>query len=699
MSRLTKKEYYLEIAGVVAKRSTCLKRNYGAVIVKDDRIISTGYNGAPRGRANCMEDIKKCPRMNVAHNTDYSTCRSVHAEANAIIHASYNDTQGSVLYLTGWDAQTGERLPVAEPCPMCKRMIINAQIEKVISWDDEHHSVKEYFVKDWTLPCNDDSIPKIDGSEKIKESIKDEEGIPHLKEFVADLRSRLEQIKFEYSDEKDYEEIIKKRFKEAMSEFYKDIIENGSGKIKESITGKEGIPHLKEAVFDLRSQEPEYHSHFNTEEIPHYLKALVDRMQIGLSGDHPKIEEIQNKFNDVFSSQNYYETQNYDRMILINATIAFFQREFLNTQLWTNVKIFIDNPRLREKILCFAVQGMAQHGQPHTWNVDKAENFQRMMNNQNNHLNKSWEVKAVLCHTLHSPRNYFVELTISNKSNTDNVMLRMDDNTYTKLLPTIRLMKILDHSPSALQLQLYGCCTVMENLERMKQTLKASVKEPKSVKYKENPDPYRKIFDSRHVSLEEISTSELQEACVVLLETWVPEYLMDKSVVWVDYCVSRDQRVDLLKDELRMIVSAHRYVYLVDQIHAKHHYSLTEIDQLIKSQVAHDESYFPEMSESDKEFLTKAMRDYLHTSNQDETLYDKCKQIACPSQIKTLENGWSVRNGVMYEKIALNKEQYNITSELLQGVVDYDIHHHWTMKDFVRFVLIGYHERMMKNDK
>ena len=148
MSRLTKKEYYLEIAGVVAKRSTCLKRNYGAVIVKDDRIISTGYNGAPRGRANCMEDIKKCPRMNVAHNTDYSTCRSVHAEANAIIHASYNDTQGSVLYLTGWDAQTGKRLPVAEPCPMCKRMIINAQIEKVISWDDENHSVKEYFVKD-----------------------------------------------------------------------------------------------------------------------------------------------------------------------------------------------------------------------------------------------------------------------------------------------------------------------------------------------------------------------------------------------------------------------------------------------------------------------------------------------------------------------------------------------------------------------
>lgn len=447
MSRLTKKEYYLEIAGVVAKRSTCLKRNYGAVIVKDDRIISTGYNGAPRGRANCMEDIKKCPRMNVAHNTDYSACRSVHAEANAIIHASYNDTKGSVLYLTGWDAQTGERLPVAEPCPMCKRMIINAQIEKVISWDDDNHSMKEYFVKDWTLPCNDDSIPEIDGSKKLEESIKDEEGIPHLKEFVADLRSRLEQIEFKYSDEKDSEEIIKKRFKEAMSEFYKDIIENGSEKIKDSIRANECIPRLKAT------------------------KDLVDRMEIGLSGDHPQIEEIQNKFNDVFSSRNYYEEQNHDRLILIDATLAVFQREFLNTQLWTNVEIFTENPRLREKILCFAVQGMAQHGQPHTWNVDKVENFQRMMNNQNNHLNKSWEVKAVLCHTLHSPRNYFVELTISNKSNTDNEVLIMDDTVYIKLLPAIRLMKILNQSPAALQSQLYGCCTVMENLEQMKQTL------------------------------------------------------------------------------------------------------------------------------------------------------------------------------------------------------------------------------------
>ena len=467
MSRLTKKEYYLEIAGVVAKRSTCLKRNYGAVIVKDDRIISTGYNGAPRGRANCMEDIKKCPRMNVAHNTDYSTCRSVHAEANAIIHASYNDTKGSVLYLTGWDAQTGERLPVAEPCPMCKRMIINAQIEKVISWDDENHSVKEYFVKDWTLPCNDDSIPEINGSEKIKESIKDEEGIPHLKEFVADLRSRLEQIEFKCSNEKDYEETIKKRFKEAMSEFYKDIIENGSEKnkyskkIEESITDDEGIPHLKEAVFDLRSQEPEDHSHFTAEEITQNqisARMITDMMQTGLSGDHPQIEEIQNKFNYTFSSRNYYEEQNHDRLILIYATLAFFQREFLNTQLWTNVKIFTENPRI-------------QHGQPHTWNVDKVENFQRMMNNQNNHFNKSWNVKAVLCHTLHSPRNYFVELTISNKSNTDNAVLIMDDTVYTKLLSTIRLMKILNHSPSALQLQLYGCCTVMENLERMKQSL------------------------------------------------------------------------------------------------------------------------------------------------------------------------------------------------------------------------------------
>ncbi len=156
--RPTKKEYYLKLAEDAAKRSTCVKRNYGAIIVKDDHIVSTGYNGAPRGRTNCTE--LGCPRMNVAHNTEYSTCRSVHAEANAIIHANYNDMIGSTLYLAGIDCVTGKQVEKCEPCPMCKRMIINAQIAKVIVDD------AEYIVKDWTLPINDDSIPKIKASDE-----------------------------------------------------------------------------------------------------------------------------------------------------------------------------------------------------------------------------------------------------------------------------------------------------------------------------------------------------------------------------------------------------------------------------------------------------------------------------------------------------------------------------------------------------
>lgn len=479
MSRLTKKEYYLEIAGVVAKRSTCLKRNYGAVIVKDDRIISTGYNGAPRGRANCMEDIKKCPRMNVAHNTDYSTCRSVHAEANAIIHASYNDTQGSILYLTGWDAQTGKRLPVAEPCPMCKRMIINAQIEKVISWDDENHSVKEYFVKDWTLPCNDDSIPEIDGSKKLEESIKGEktdlrsileqiefknseesitggEGIPHLNECIFDLRSKLENIKFEYSDPEESEKEIKKRFEEAMSELYKDIIENG-------------IPQeQEESPFD----EDEL------EEIRTSVISLTNTMhQILSDGNSLELSRLSEFFQKTFSSRDWYPGQNKDRLILIYATMKFFTRCFTDIELWKSTHILSDNALLREKVLCYAIQGMADHGQPHTWNVDKVQNFQRMINNQDSRMydtntGQHWRVTASLCQGIHS-HNYFVELSISEISRNSETQAKiiMDDDAYKKLLPAIRLMKILNHSPASLLAQLYGCSTVMENLTRMRQSL------------------------------------------------------------------------------------------------------------------------------------------------------------------------------------------------------------------------------------
>jgi dCMP deaminase len=163
--------YYLKLALDAASRSTCLKRNYGAVIVKDDHIVSTGYNGAPRGRVNCS-DIG-CPRMNVAHNTEYSTCRSVHAEANAIIHANYSDMIGSTLYLSGSDCmKENQTIKDAEPCPMCKRMIINAQIDRVVVYD-ELMKPKIHYVKDWVLPCNDDSIQKKE-SKPVKEELKPE---------------------------------------------------------------------------------------------------------------------------------------------------------------------------------------------------------------------------------------------------------------------------------------------------------------------------------------------------------------------------------------------------------------------------------------------------------------------------------------------------------------------------------------------
>lgn len=132
--RMKKDDYYLEIAKTVAKRSTCLRRNYGAVIVKDDRIISTGYNGAPRGDENCC-DRGTCPRIEkqVAHNSgDYSDCCSVHAEQNAIIHGTFSDMQGATLYLAGFEH--GSDVPIsASPCPICARMIRNAGIKIIIS--------------------------------------------------------------------------------------------------------------------------------------------------------------------------------------------------------------------------------------------------------------------------------------------------------------------------------------------------------------------------------------------------------------------------------------------------------------------------------------------------------------------------------------------------------------------------------------
>ena len=133
MDRISKDNYYLDIAQTVLERATCLRRVYGAIIVKNDEIISTGYNGAPRGRRNCV-DLGFCAReaMQVPRGQRYELCRSVHAEANAIISASRRDMVGGTIYLAGKDAATGELLGDATSCAMCRRQIINAGLERVV---------------------------------------------------------------------------------------------------------------------------------------------------------------------------------------------------------------------------------------------------------------------------------------------------------------------------------------------------------------------------------------------------------------------------------------------------------------------------------------------------------------------------------------------------------------------------------------
>ena len=130
---ISKENYYLNIAETVLERATCLRRVFGAIIVKNDEIISTGYNGAPRGRCNCV-DMGFCTReaMKVPRGERYELCRSVHAEANAIISAARRDMVGGTLYLVGRNAQTGELLHDATSCAMCRRMVINAGLSKVV---------------------------------------------------------------------------------------------------------------------------------------------------------------------------------------------------------------------------------------------------------------------------------------------------------------------------------------------------------------------------------------------------------------------------------------------------------------------------------------------------------------------------------------------------------------------------------------
>ena len=156
--RTTKDNYYLGIADAVLSRSTCIRRKYGAIIVKADEIISTGYNGAPRGRKNC-NDLGFCARehLNIPSGERYELCRSVHAEQNAIISCARSATLGSTLYLVGRDAKTGVLLHSAESCTLCKRFIINAGIDRVVSRCGDN-GIEVTLVSQWIL--NDDSLPQ-----------------------------------------------------------------------------------------------------------------------------------------------------------------------------------------------------------------------------------------------------------------------------------------------------------------------------------------------------------------------------------------------------------------------------------------------------------------------------------------------------------------------------------------------------------
>ena len=148
MDRRDKRNYYLDLAEVVSNRGTCLRRRYGAVIVKNDEVISTGYAGAPRGRQNCS-DLGYCIRaqLGVPRGERYELCRSVHAEANAIISASRDKMLNATLYLTGVEAD-GSYVSNSCCCSMCKRMVINAGIKEVVIRDD-HDNFRVIPVTDW----------------------------------------------------------------------------------------------------------------------------------------------------------------------------------------------------------------------------------------------------------------------------------------------------------------------------------------------------------------------------------------------------------------------------------------------------------------------------------------------------------------------------------------------------------------------
>ena len=159
MARIDKQNYYLDIAATVLERSTCMRRCYGAIIVQNDEIVSSGYNGAPRGRKNCG-DLGYCTReaMNIPSGQRYELCRSVHAEANAIISAPRREVLGATLYMVCKDPATGALIPGSTSCSMCRRLIINAGIARVVIRDTATEYREVDVEREWI--DQDDSVPE-----------------------------------------------------------------------------------------------------------------------------------------------------------------------------------------------------------------------------------------------------------------------------------------------------------------------------------------------------------------------------------------------------------------------------------------------------------------------------------------------------------------------------------------------------------
>ena len=158
IDRISKHNYYLDIAQTVSERSTCIRRRFGCVIVNNDVIVSTGYNGAPRGRANCNE-LDRCVRheLQVPRGERYELCRSVHAEANAIIAASREHMTGATLYMCCTDPNTKNVIGNITSCAMCKRLIINAGITTVITRDTANE-FSIHNVSDWVMEDDIDGV-------------------------------------------------------------------------------------------------------------------------------------------------------------------------------------------------------------------------------------------------------------------------------------------------------------------------------------------------------------------------------------------------------------------------------------------------------------------------------------------------------------------------------------------------------------